>query len=231
MNWKLLRLYNVSIFDQLLLEERLLREEKENFCLLNSGSSPAVVTGISGKPEEWVDSDALRSLQIPLIRRFSGGGTVVVDQDTLFVSIICNKETFSFPSYPEKILRWSEEVYRSALGLEDFRLHQNDFVIGNRKCGGNAQYIIKDRWIQHTSFLWRFSKEKMSCLLPPPKTPPYREGRSHENFLCTLEGHFPKQEDFFEKIESYWKTRGAESYPVPEKLQGSRISTHYIDPS
>ena len=33
--------------------------------------------GISGKPEELVNLDRL---SIPLIKRFSGGGTVVVDE-------------------------------------------------------------------------------------------------------------------------------------------------------
>lgn len=36
--------------------------------------------------------------QIPLIKRFSGGGTVIVDHNTIFASIILNQVTFEVPN-------------------------------------------------------------------------------------------------------------------------------------
>lgn len=196
----LLRLKNVSIYDQLLLEERLLREDQRNFCIFNEGSPSAIVMGISGKPQELVDFTKLEEAKTPLIQRFSGGGTVIVDENTLFVSFLCNKEEFSFPAYPEKIMKWTEGVYQEAFGIREFALRENDFVIGDHKCGGNAQYIKKERWLQHTSFLWDFCPVKMSSLLLPKKTPPYRQGRSHQDFLCTLKERFVSKGDFFSRI-------------------------------
>ena len=46
---KLLRLQNVPILRQLLLEEALLRADSNNWCIVNNGTSvPAIVMGISG---------------------------------------------------------------------------------------------------------------------------------------------------------------------------------------
>ena len=40
------------------------------------------------KPERLVNVPALKAAGIPLIKRFSGGGTVVVDRDTVFATLI-----------------------------------------------------------------------------------------------------------------------------------------------
>ncbi|HEY5236554.1 MAG TPA: lipoate--protein ligase family protein [Rhabdochlamydiaceae bacterium] len=194
----ILHLQNTSIYDQLLLEEQLLREDDRNFCLINSGSTPAIVMGISGKADALVHLDQLPD-SIPILRRFSGGGTVIVDENTVFVTFVCNKADHEFPAYPEPILRWAESVLAPA--TKGLKLRENDFVIGEKKCGGNALYIKKDRWLVHTSFLWDFDPEKMSLLKHPAKTPKYREGRSHEEFVCRLSEHLEDREIWIEGLK------------------------------
>ena len=196
----LLRLKSYPIFEQLLLEEKLLRSHLGNWCLINEGSSPAIVMGISGKKEELIDCARAARSKIPLIKRFSGGGTVFVDEDTLFVTFICQKQLHDFPAYPESIMRWTEQIYSRAFQHPQFRLKENDFVIENRKFGGNAQYIKKDRWLHHTSFLWDYTPEKMQYLLHPKKTPSYRAGRSHHEFLCRLSEYFSDKEKLIRAI-------------------------------
>ncbi len=193
----LIHVKNYPIFQQLQLEEALLRNDQRNFCIINEGSSPAIVMGISGKPHELIDNEYATEARIPIIKRFSGGGTVVVDEDTLFVSFICQKSSFSFPAYPERIAKWSEEFYTHVFeGISAFHLRENDYVLGEKKCGGNAQYIRKERWLHHTSFLWDYKPSHMQCLLHPKKTPSYREGRDHNDFLCRLKDSFPNKEHF-----------------------------------
>jgi hypothetical protein len=117
---RLLRLAGVPIYEQLLLEEALLRASSENWFVLNDGSSTAaIVLGISGcdlvmvcgapkcciqcqiaptyhsialyacrKPQELVHAPSARAAGLQAIRRFSGGGTVVVDEGTIFSSLI-----------------------------------------------------------------------------------------------------------------------------------------------
>lgn len=194
----ILHLQNTSIYDQLLLEEQLLREDDRNFCLINIGSSPAIVMGISGKAEVLVHLDRL-PYSIPILRRFSGGGTVVVDENTVFITFICNKIDHAFPAYPEPILRWVESVLAPA--TEGLKLRENDFVIGEKKCGGNALYIKKDRWLVHTSFLWDYDPSRMGLLKHPVKTPKYREGRLHEEFVCRLSDHLDNREEWIRGLK------------------------------
>jgi lipoate---protein ligase len=181
----------LPILQQLQIEEALLRTDDRLWCLINQGSPPAVVMGISGALDE-LELDRLRAQQIPIIRRFSGGGTVIVDNNTLFVTLLGPKTVLSpIPCFPEPLLRWTGSLYAEALGLPHFGPRENDFVLGEKKCAGNAQYFRKERWLHHTSFLWDYHPERMECLKLPRRTPPYRQGRNHGDFLTPLCHHLP----------------------------------------
>ncbi len=200
MKINLLCLENFPIYQQLKIEEGLLRSSRENWCILNVGSPKAIVMGISSAPDEMLDVELVRRDKIPVIRRFSGGGTVIVDEETLFTSFIFEKTAHPFPAYPEPILRWSEELFKEALGLSTFALKENDFVLGNRKCGGNAQYLRRDRWLHHTTFLYDYTRDNMQYLLNPERAPKYRNGRDHSDFLTKLAPHVSSKREFFNRI-------------------------------
>ncbi|HSX37359.1 MAG TPA: lipoate--protein ligase family protein [Chlamydiales bacterium] len=145
--------------------------------------------GISGRAERLLDLAQVAQNRVPVIKRFSGGGTVIVDENTLFVTFIMAKNHLDVPPFPEPILRWSAGLYASAWNIQDFQLRENDYCIGDKKCGGNAQYMRKDRWMHHTSFLWDYKPQNMDMLLLPDKRPAYRKDRSHDDFLCRLNYH------------------------------------------
>jgi lipoate---protein ligase len=182
----LLQLNQYPIMKQLQLEEAILRTDQNNWCLINDGSHPAIVMGISGKPELLLNHTLLKQQPIPIIRRFSGGGTVFVDEHTLFVTFICNSSSFQIPCCPQKVSKWTEHFFQPVFPNLDFKLIENDYVLGNKKFGGNAQYLRKDRWLHHSSLLWDFSHRNMKYLLKPPKMPQYRQERDHHDFLCRL---------------------------------------------
>ncbi len=205
MAFHFLHLHQFPILEQLKIEEALLRSDQRNWCLINEGSPVSIVMGISGKKEELVDLESARRDNVPIIKRFSGGGTVIVDENTLFVTFICDKKSHSFPAFPEPIMKWTEGIYKDVFVHDQFRLRENDFVIGEKKVGGNAQYIKKDRWLHHTSFLWNYSDKTMEYLLHPKKTPNYRSGRSHSDFLYRLSDHFPHMPEIIEKIKKSLK--------------------------
>jgi lipoate-protein ligase A len=209
---RLLHLHNYPIYEQLQIEEALLRSDQDNWCLINEGTAPAIVMGISGKPEEFLELDAVRRDQIAIVKRFSGGGTVFVDEETLFITFICQKALHPELDYPHQIMRWAEELLSSSLSIEGFHLKENDFVIGNHKCGGNAQYLKKDRFLHHTSMLYNFNEKNMRYLLHPKKTPAYRQNRSHTEFLCKLRDHLPQKQEFALRIKRELMNR----YPVVE---------------
>lgn len=191
--FKLIQLDNVPIFQQLQLEEALLRTDDSNWCIINKGTPPAIVMGISGKKEKLINQKILQRKPIPVIRRFSGGGTVIVDEHTLFITFICNKDCLQVVCSPEKVHQWAEDFYKDVFPA-GFKLRENDYVIGDKKFGGNAQYLRKDRWLHHTSLLWDFKSHHMEYLLLPEKTPTYRAQRDHSEFLCSLKNEYPNRE-------------------------------------
>ncbi|XP_021887953.1 uncharacterized protein LOC110807211 isoform X2 [Carica papaya] len=171
------RFREVPILQQLRLEERLLRTSTDNWCLINDGTSaPTIVMGISGKPSELLELGSVLKDQVPVIRRFTGGGTVIVDKDTVFVTFICNKDDVpGVQPYPRSIMSWSGLLYSQMFqGIGDFQLRENDYVFGDRKFGGNAQSITKSRWLHHTSFLWDYEVGNMGYLKLPVRAPKYR---------------------------------------------------------
>lgn len=197
----LIRLKNCPIYEQLQLEEALLRTDQRNWCLLNEGSPPAIVMGISGKPKLLLNPDLIQTKPIPVIRRFSGGGTVFIDENTHFITFICNSQEINVPCYPDKVLAWSAQFYQPVFSNLPFSLIENDYVLGHRKFGGNAQYLRKDRWLHHSSLLWNYHPANMEYLLMPPKIPHYRQERQHGDFLCCLKNFFPKKEFFEQQLE------------------------------
>jgi len=204
-----LLLKNYPIYRQLQLEEALLRADAQNWCLINEGTSPAIVLGISGKVELLLNQELLKKNPIPVIRRFSGGGTVVVDESTCFVTFICNSQELQVPAYPDKIYQWTEKIYQALFCDLPFRLIENDYALGNKKFGGNAQYLRKERWLHHTSLLWDFDPQRMEYLLFPPKTPQYRKERGHGEFLCRLKDHHLDKAELLGNLVSVLEQRFA----------------------
>lgn len=50
--------------------------------------------------------------KVPVIRRFTGGGTVIVDTGTIFVTFLCNKDDVpAVQPYPRPIMSWSSFLY------------------------------------------------------------------------------------------------------------------------
>jgi lipoate---protein ligase len=195
-----IHLEQIPIFQQLQLEEALLRTDDRNFVLINHSSPRSIVMGLSGDPHTHLHLDRVRSDSIPIIKRYSGGGTVVIDENTLFISMIFSKDCGPVSLFPEPIMKWCARIYKNAWKLSGFSLIDNDYAIHDRKCGGNALYIRKDRWLHHTSFLWDYCDRNMDYLLLPPKQPSYRKGRSHTDFLCRLNEYVPSIKDLIDPL-------------------------------
>lgn len=191
----LVKLNNVPIFQQLELEEALLRTDDRSFFILNTGSPLACVLGISSKVEQMLYVE--KAQNVPLIRRFSGGGTVIVDENTVFSTFILHEH-----HNPDTLHRFAATFFTKVFDSLPFSFHQNDYRLQEKKIGGNAQYFTKGRSLHHTSFLYDWDKERMNLLKMPPKMPAYRENREHEAFLTPLKGHFESKQSLLSKMET-----------------------------
>ncbi|KAJ8612506.1 hypothetical protein CTAYLR_003692 [Chrysophaeum taylorii] len=190
----LVRLEGWSILRQLRLEEALLRHDSRNWCLVNFLTGPAtVVLGMNGKPEALVNRELVERDGVAMIRRFTGGGTVVVGVGTVTAALVLNKADAPCESFPRPIMDWTGDlrvyspIFHRLCGEPILSLRENDYVVdGAMKVGGNAQSIIKDRWIHHTSFLYDFADADMAYLALPEKRPQYRGDRPHAAFVARL---------------------------------------------
>ena len=140
---RVVRTSGLCILRQLRLEEKLLRSPGAgNWCLLNDGTPDrAVVLGISGKPHQLVDVRAARDDGVRVIKRFSGGGTVIVDRDTQFVTLVMNAAAVpNLPLFPRQIMDWTGALYGGSphgifADVPGWRLRENDYVVDERKVG------------------------------------------------------------------------------------------------
>jgi len=83
------------------------------------------------KPSQLLEVGPVMEDRIPVIKRFTGGGTVIVDKSTLFVSLICNKDDVpNVQPYPRSVMAWSgslyDEVFKSVNG---FQLRENGVCV------------------------------------------------------------------------------------------------------
>lgn len=190
------------ILERLQLEEALLRSEEESFCIVHVGSPRTIVMGISSDPDQLLYVDQVKKEKVLVVRRFSGGGTVIVDHNTLFITWILDKKLIDVAPFPEPILRWAASFYEKSWNISGFHLRENDYCIEEKKCGGNAQYIRKERWLLHTSFLFDYDPKNMELLTLPEKRPLYRQNRSHEEFLCRLNDFAKTPQELIESFRS-----------------------------
>jgi len=251
LSWLDLRGSGLSVLERLTLEEALLRHDPLKRCWgiigshdpyhnkiisLHGGThgddyvSPlvhntncAVVMGIGGHPKKLLDIDTTKSDGVLVLKRFSGGGTVVVDHSSLWTTFICRTDALPHVKpYPRDIMKWSADaVFEPTFQLlneeiksqnqdvnvetPDFALKDNDYVFGDMKFGGNAQAIIGDGWLHHTSFLWDYVDGHMDYLLLPEKRPEYRGQRSHDEFLVKLSKYYETlnggKNAFYQKVK------------------------------
>mmetsp|Transcript_1239 Transcript_1239/g.1586 ORF Transcript_1239/g.1586 Transcript_1239/m.1586 type:complete len:304 (+) Transcript_1239:80-991(+) len=244
LNWLDLRGSCLSVLERLCLEEVLLRHDNRSWalvgnhkplphCYLSNGvsskknNSCIIVMGIGGKPKDLLNLDLVRKDDITIVKRFSGGGTVVLDHNSIWTTFIGRKSDFpEVEAFPRHIMAWTaNEIFgplfaklkqkvvlspaydKDSLNanIPDFELLENDYILGKKKMGGNAQSIVKDGWLHHTSFLWDYESKNMGYLSLPAKRPDYRGNRAHDEFLVKLANVYSPQvqlDDFFDAIRS-----------------------------
>lgn len=108
----------------------------------------------------------------------------------------------------------SSEIATCSSEALGFSVRENDYCWGDKKIAGNAQAIVKDRWLHHTSFLWDFRRDRMALLQEPERRPKYRGQRHHTKFLSPLCGFGFRRRAFLESIEDAMSTHGFEMHLV-----------------
>ena len=147
------------------------------------GSAPAVVVGNSERPEIVADLAACERLGIPVLRRKTGGGTVLQTPDVLNYSLTAPGARLLDVRIVFELGALLLVRALANLGLHGEMRGTSDVVVGNRKISGNAQ---ARRWggvLLHGTLLLDLDLDLVETCLRQPE---YRRGRSHRDFLTTL---------------------------------------------
>jgi lipoate-protein ligase A len=186
----------VSPAEQLACDEALLLEQEER------GGPPSlwfweprqvfVVLGYTNAAAREVHLDACHARAIPLYRRYSGGGAVVQAPGCLNFSLV-------LPLDADPALKTAGETSAFVMGRHASALQPllkervevsgfSDLTIGGRKFAGSAQRRLHRSVLLHGSLLLACDLSLIDELLPmPSRQPGYRAGRSHAEFLRTLD--------------------------------------------
>jgi len=150
-----------------------------------------VVLGHGNRWREEVDASACAVNGIRVLRRCSGGGTVLQGPGCLNYSLILRQENFSGASVGaafEFVLDRHRICLELLIGNPVSIRGISDLTIGARKFSGNAQYRKRQYALVHGTFLLDFDLGSMAKFLKVPiKQPDYRCQRRHIDFLINLE--------------------------------------------
>jgi lipoate-protein ligase A len=188
-----------------------------------------VVLGYSNRVLSEINVAACDAKGIPILRRFSGGGSVLQGPGCLNYSLVLRNERLPIPADLTESYRYvlARHVALCANhGAAPVEIQGvSDLTLDGRKFSGNAQHRKRLCSLFHGTFLFAFDIARIETfLLMPLRQPDYRRARSHEAFLCNL--NMPAQ-DVREALRKVWAA-GEALREIPferiEALAGERYS-------
>ena len=149
------------------------------------------VMGHASRTSAEVSLAACRERRVPVLRRLSGGATVLQGPGCLNYALVLKlarrpalrdvPATNAFVM--ERMRRALAPLMKSTITIQGF----TDLVLGAQKFSGNAQYRKRRALLFHGSILLDFDIPLIEqFLLSPPRQPAYRKNRPHGEFLTNL---------------------------------------------
>ena len=182
--------------ENILLDEVLLHlaEQEHQGQVLRFWESAQlfIVLGKTGVVEEDVWMDRVRQEKIPVLRRSSGGGTVVQGKGCLNFSLILSKQ--SHPALHDLRQSYSYILGKVIAALSSLNVDAVfkpifDLALraSEKKFSGNAQRRARNFILHHGTILYDFDLSVIERFLKMPgKIPEYRRGRSHRDFVTNI---------------------------------------------
>ncbi len=143
--------------------------------------------GSSERPEQVVDAEACARLGVDVLKRSTGGGSVLQTGDVLNYSLVMPTPASLDPKPGFRSGLNLICAILAALGIEGRPEGTSDVAVGDRKISGNAQARRWGAVLLHGTLLVDFDRDLADAVLRhPPREPYYRRGRSHRDFLVTV---------------------------------------------
>ena len=149
-------------------------------------TEPAIVMGHAADCSLDVNQEACERAGVPILRRTSGGRTVLLNKGCLNYSLILRHEGRSLRGWYRSILG----AVLDAAGVDGARCEETDLTLQSRKFSGCAQRRRRQTLLHHGTILYDFDIAAAGRFLAKPRREPaYRKGRSHSDFLVNVDIH------------------------------------------
>lgn len=165
--------------------------------------TPVVVIGRHGVAGDDVNLDACGMDGVPVVRRFSGGGAVVLGQGCLNYAVALSLVSHPALADVATSFRVVLETVVAALAVPGLTVAGGiDLAIGGRKVSGNAQRRGRRAILHHGTLLFDFDPDLATKYLKEPRRQPaYRADRRHRDFL----GNIPLSGDAIRaRLQAAW---------------------------
>jgi lipoate-protein ligase A len=207
-------------------------EENGGEEILRFWESPEtfVVTGYANRIATEVNVAACKTNGVPILRRCSGGGTVLQGAGCLNYALILriaeNPALAGISSANQFIMERNRAAIETLAGQTVEVRGHTDLALNGLKFSGNSQRRKKNFLLFHGTFLLNFDLTPVSELLgTPSKQPDYRQSRRHGEFLTNLNLPADKVKAALKK--SWNAIEELKAYPKSEiqKLAAQKYST------
>jgi lipoate---protein ligase len=199
-----------SLAELLAREEALLDYCEENthpgFLAFWEAQDHFVVLGYGKHLSTEVDEEECKVLGIPILRRASGGGTVLQGPGCLNYTLVLPIDSRPELESITTTNRYIMEKTRAALAplvVGEVKVEgHTDLTIHGRKFSGNAQRRKRRCLLFHGSFLLTFDLDRIyRTLRMPQQQPDYRASRPHAEFVTNLN---IESDDLEKALTSAW---------------------------
>ncbi len=175
--------------DEALLDRAEASDQGEVLRFYQPGSY-FVVLGYGNQARTEVRLEACRRDGVPVLRRCSGGGTVLQGPGCLNYALILRAdrpETGSIPEANRFIMERHRVMIQGMIGGEVRTQGHTDLTWNGLKFSGNAQRRKRRYLLFHGTLLHQFDLPRVDHWLAMPSTEPdYRNHRPHPDFLTNI---------------------------------------------
>jgi len=212
--------------DEALLEEAELSPDPRASELLRiwEPQKPFVVLGRSSLLEQEVNLEACRQLAIPVLRRVSGGATIVTGPGCLMYAVLLSYERRPDLRLLDRAHQTVMEHQQRAIqeiGIECSIQGICDLTFQEKKFSGNSLRCRRNFLLYHGTILYDFPLSLLgTCLGTPQRQPDYRQQRSHLEFVTNISA--PRGE-IIRALKSVWDA--GDETPIWPELMTSRLAT------
>jgi lipoate---protein ligase len=167
--WRVIRTIEDNAYMQMAIDESILNQRINrkipNTLRFYRWNPVAVSVGYFQSVEKEIDINSLTNLNIDLVRRYTGGGAVLHDNELTY-SVVLNedKDLNDIHKSYEKICQGIIEGLKE-LGIESEFKPINDILVNGKKISGNAQTRKNGVILQHGTILIDVDVKKMFSVL------------------------------------------------------------------